>query len=110
MLARNTVVSCGVFAFDLALLWALVELSGMGKLLAAALAFIAANSIHYVFGRTWIFMPERWRRPVGHSGEVARTKCERLASVAVQISRTFASASGNLLLTFHTGRPVLVQR
>lgn len=55
MLARNTVVSCGVFAFDLALLWALVELGGMGKLLAAALAFIAANSIHYVFGRTWIF-------------------------------------------------------
>jgi putative flippase GtrA len=55
MLARNTVVSCGVFAFDLALLWALVELFGMGKLLAAALAFIAANSIHYVFGRTWIF-------------------------------------------------------
>jgi putative flippase GtrA len=54
MLARNTVVSSGVFAFDLALLWALVEL-GMGKVLAAALAFIAANTIHYIFGRTWIF-------------------------------------------------------
>lgn len=55
MLARNTVVSCGAFAFDLALLWALVELAGMGKVVAAAVAFVAATSLHYVFGRTWIF-------------------------------------------------------
>ena len=55
MLVRNTVVSCGVFAFDLALLWALVQFLGMDKVLAAALAFIAANTIHYGFGRTWIF-------------------------------------------------------
>ncbi|HKX93045.1 MAG TPA: GtrA family protein [Sphingomicrobium sp.] len=55
MLARNTLVSCGAFLFDLALLWALVEHGGMDKVLAAALAFIAATSLHYVFGRTWIF-------------------------------------------------------
>jgi putative flippase GtrA len=55
LLTRNTIVSCGVFAFDLALLWALVALLGMDKLVAAAVAFIAANSIHYMFGRTWIF-------------------------------------------------------
>ena len=55
MLVRNTVVSGGTFVFDLALLWALVELGGMDKLLAAALAFIAATSLHYLFGRTWIF-------------------------------------------------------
>lgn len=55
MLARNTVVSCFVFAFDLALLWALVQFLGMDKLVAAALAFIAATSLHYGFGRTWIF-------------------------------------------------------
>ncbi len=55
LLARNTVVSCGIFAFDLALLWALVAQLGMGKLVAAAVAFVAANSIHYIFGRTWIF-------------------------------------------------------
>ena len=55
MLVRNTVVSCGVFAFDLVLLWALVQFLGMDKVLAAALAFIAANTIHYGFGRTWIF-------------------------------------------------------
>ncbi|HUP68011.1 MAG TPA: GtrA family protein [Sphingomicrobium sp.] len=55
LLARNTIVSCGVFAFDLALLWALVAALGMDKIIAAALAFIAANSIHYALGRTWIF-------------------------------------------------------
>ena len=55
MLVRNSVVSGGTFAFDLALLWALVEFAGMDKLVAAALAFIAATSLHYVFGRTWIF-------------------------------------------------------
>jgi len=54
LLARNTIVSCGIFAFDIALLWGLVEL-GMGKIAAAALAFVVANSIHYVFGRGWIF-------------------------------------------------------
>lgn len=55
MLARNTVVSCLVFAIDLALLWALVELWGVDKLAAAAAGFLVGNSIHYVFGRAWIF-------------------------------------------------------
>jgi len=55
MLARNTVVSCAAFVFDLGLLWALVQVLGMGKVMAAALAFIAATTLHYAFGRTWIF-------------------------------------------------------
>ena len=55
MLARNTVVSCGIFAFDIALLWVLVEVGGMGKIVAAIVAFIVANSLHYGFGRSWIF-------------------------------------------------------
>ena len=55
MLARNTIVSCGIFAFDLALLWLLVEQAGMGKVWAAVVAFIVANSIHHGFGRSWIF-------------------------------------------------------
>ncbi|MBA3729272.1 MAG: GtrA family protein [Sphingomonas sp.] len=55
LLARNTVVSCLVFAFGLALLWALVEFGGMNKLVAAALGFLASNSIHYAFGRAWIY-------------------------------------------------------
>lgn len=55
LLIRNTVVSCSVFLFGLALLWALVERLGMNKLDAAALGFIAANTVHYVFCRLWIF-------------------------------------------------------
>lgn len=55
MLARNTVVSCVAFAFDLALLWALVEFLYMDKVLAAALAFVAATSLHYAFCHSWIF-------------------------------------------------------
>ena len=55
MLARNTVISCGIFAFDIALLWLLVEQGGMSKVTAAVVAFIIANSLHYGFGRSWIF-------------------------------------------------------
>jgi putative flippase GtrA len=55
LLFRNTIVSIGVFGFGLGLLWLLVEEGGMAKIPAAALSFIAANSIHYVFGRTWIY-------------------------------------------------------
>ena len=55
LLARNTVVSCLVFAIGLALLWALVELWGVNKLAAAAAGFLAGNSIHYAFGRAWIY-------------------------------------------------------
>ena len=55
MLVRNTVVSCLAFAFDLGLLWALVQWAGMDKLLAAAIGFIAANTLHYALGRSWIF-------------------------------------------------------
>jgi putative flippase GtrA len=54
MLVRNTVVSCLCFAFDLILLWALINLSWR-KLPAAALGFVAANTLHYVLGRAWIF-------------------------------------------------------
>jgi putative flippase GtrA len=55
LLARNTVVSCFVFGIGLALLWALVELGGMNKLIAAAIGFLVSNSIHYAFGRAWIY-------------------------------------------------------
>ncbi|MFD1610587.1 GtrA family protein [Sphingomonas tabacisoli] len=55
MLARNTAVSCVAFVFDLALLWALVRWAGMSKLMAAAIGFVAANTLHYALGRSWIF-------------------------------------------------------
>ena len=55
LLARNTVVSIGVFLFGLALLWALVERLGAPAVPAAGLSFLVSHTIHYVFGRTWIF-------------------------------------------------------
>lgn len=55
LLGRNTIVSIGVFLFGLAFLWVLVEQFGVPKVPAAGISFLAANSIHYVFGRTWIY-------------------------------------------------------
>lgn len=55
LLARNTAVSCLVFAIGLTVLWALVELWGVDKLLAAAVGFLVSNTIHYAFGRAWIY-------------------------------------------------------
>ena len=55
LLARNTIVSVATFAFDIALLWALVEFLGIAKVAAAALAFVLTNSGHYVIGRGWVF-------------------------------------------------------
>jgi putative flippase GtrA len=39
----------------MALLWALVQLGGMDKILAAAIGFVVANTLHYALGRSWIF-------------------------------------------------------
>ena len=55
MLVRNTVVSTGVFVLVLAVLWLLVQQAGMDEVLAAAIGFLVANTLHYVLGRTWIF-------------------------------------------------------
>lgn len=54
MLGRNTVVSCLTFAVGLLILWLLVQM-GMGKVSATALSFIVATTLHYLFGRAWIF-------------------------------------------------------
>jgi putative flippase GtrA len=55
LLARNTVVSVGVFAVGLVFLWLLVERAGMAKVPAAALSFLTSNTLHYAFGRGWIY-------------------------------------------------------
>ena len=55
MLWRNTVVSCMVFGVSVALLWVLVEFFGVEEVMAAAIGFIVANSLHYALGRAWIF-------------------------------------------------------
>lgn len=56
MLARNTVVSTGVFiVFGLGVLWLLVERVHMNTVAATAISFVAANTAHYILGRSWIF-------------------------------------------------------
>ncbi len=55
LLGRNTVVSLFVFLGGLLLLWLLVEHGEVAKVPAVALSFVVSNSIHYVFGRTWIY-------------------------------------------------------
>ena len=55
MLWRNTVVSCTVFVLGLGVLYALVDGLGFPEVPAAGLGFLVANSLHYVFGRAWIF-------------------------------------------------------
>ncbi len=55
MLVRNTIVSCLVFAISIGLLWLLVEYFGVNEVLATGIGFIVANSVHYAFGRTWIY-------------------------------------------------------
>lgn len=67
LLARNTIVSTGVFVFGLAMLWLLVEKAGMPKLPAAALSFIAANTLHYVFGQAWIYRGTQRKLAAGYA-------------------------------------------
>ena len=55
MLGRNTIVSCCSFVAGLALLWLAVEKAGFAKVPSASLSFLFATSLHYIFGRTWIF-------------------------------------------------------
>ncbi|MFL6752230.1 MAG: GtrA family protein [Sphingomicrobium sp.] len=55
LLGRNTVVGVGVFLFGLALLWLLVEKLRFPAVPAAGVSFLVSHTIHYVFGRTWIF-------------------------------------------------------
>ncbi len=55
MLVRNTIVSCSVFTIGLIVLWVLVNFAGIDKVVAAGVGFIIANTLHYIFGRSWIF-------------------------------------------------------
>ena len=66
LFGRNTLVSCVVFAFGLGLLWVLVESLGMNKLAAAAAAFLASNSLHFVFGYHWIYRGTERRLAPGY--------------------------------------------
>ena len=67
MLWRNTVVSTGVFLVGLGVLWLLVEKAGVDPVLATGISFLIANSIHYVFGRTWIFAGSARKLSTGYA-------------------------------------------
>ncbi len=67
MLWRNTVVSTGVFLLGLVVLWGMVEQAGVDPVIATGLSFLIANSIHYVFGRAWIFAGTDRRVSTGYA-------------------------------------------
>ena len=55
LLGRNTLVSVAMFLLGLGSLWLLVEFAGADKLVATAVTFLAATTLHYALGRTWIY-------------------------------------------------------
>ncbi|MEM6476133.1 MAG: GtrA family protein [Pseudomonadota bacterium] len=55
MLASNTVVSTGTFLIGLGAMWLLVENGGMNTVLATAISFLLAQTLHYLGARLWIF-------------------------------------------------------
>ena len=66
MLWRNTVVSTGVFLVGLGVLWLLVEKASVDPVIATGISFLIANSIHYIFGRTWIFAGSERKLSTGY--------------------------------------------
>lgn len=67
MLWRNTVVSCTVFLIGLGVLYALVQWAGFPEVPAAGIGFLTANSLHYLFGRAWIFRGTDRRPATGYA-------------------------------------------
>lgn len=55
MFGKNSLAGAVAFAFDMALLWALVERGGWAYLPAAAFAFLVAITIHYALARRFVF-------------------------------------------------------
>ena len=55
LLARNTVVSVLTFSVGVALMWVVVELFGANEVLSAGASFLAATSLHYTLGRSWVY-------------------------------------------------------
>jgi putative flippase GtrA len=82
-----------VFSLGLGLLWLLVDEFGMPKLPAAAISFIAANTVHYVFGRTWIYR--------GTQRKVVAGYAYFLVNATVGLVVTLALFAGFLALGMH---------
>jgi putative flippase GtrA len=54
-LAKYASVSGTTFLLDLALLWVLIDIVGLGYVLAAALSFLVAVSVNYPLSRAFVF-------------------------------------------------------
>ena len=67
LFARNTIVSTFVFLLGLGLLWLMVEHLGVAKVPAAAISFLVSNSIHYLFGRAWIYRGTQRKAAAGYA-------------------------------------------
>ena len=55
LFVRNCVASGISFTFDLGLLWCFKEFGQMADLVAVAVAFLLAMTLHYVLARVWVF-------------------------------------------------------
>ena len=55
LLARNTVVGVLTFIVGVALMWVLVELFDANEVFSAGASFLAATSLHYTLGRSWVY-------------------------------------------------------
>ena len=55
LLARNTVVGVLTFIVGVALMWVLVEFLDANEVFSAGASFLAATSLHYTLGRSWVF-------------------------------------------------------
>lgn len=83
MLVRNTVVSTGVFLCGLAVLWLLVEEAGVDPVVGTAISFLIANSIHYVFGRAWIFAGSDRKLSTGYALFIANAMVGLVVTVGL---------------------------
>jgi putative flippase GtrA len=82
-----------VFSLGLALLWVLVEEFLMPKVPAAALSFIAANTVHYMFGRTWIYRGTQRKLAAGYAYFIA--------NAGIGLAVTLALFAGFMELGMH---------
>lgn len=68
LLFRDATASSFAFSLGLCLMWALVDLLSLDRVAAAAISFVAANALHYLFAQTWIYHGTRrpWREGYGY--------------------------------------------
>jgi putative flippase GtrA len=83
LFGKNSLAGAVAFAFDMALLWLLVERAHWTYLPAAALAFLVAVTLHYALARRFVF--------AGSEQSVARGYLYFVANAAVGLAVTLAA-------------------